>query len=1779
MKPSLFLKFLFFAVVLFGYSGHASATSWYTEGSDLSNTLPGPVIGTITSAGSYTVSGTLATPADYQDWFQVVIASGLQLSNVTYSISGGAGFDGNWNMNGYNSAGITGNSSGSMSMSGSGFSYPFSAGTFDIEIGTDFSVGNSYVITLVVTNAPSTSTSGDIAFVNGSPQSLSMCTNSGANSINSKLVASDDQAGETLTWSVNSAPAHGTLGGFNTTATSIVGNSTPSGLTYTPATNYSGTDAFIIAVDNGTNTTLTTINVNVNALPTPSFTAPPGANVCASAATTYTTQSGMSGYSWSIPGTPGTNYNITSGGITTNSVGITWLTAGSKTVTVNYTNSNSCTSTTPASNTTSVNALPVPTFTAAPGANVCASTQSTYTTQAGMSSYSWSIPGTSGTDYNVTAGGTGTNSVGITWLTAGSKIVTVNYTTSNGCTGTTATSNTTSVNALPVPSFTSPVATHSCTGGNVIYTTQSGMSGYTWTIPGVSGTDYTITGGSTSSNTIMLDWMTAGTKAVTINYTNASLCTGAAAVANTTTVNPLPVPSFTATPTASICASTNETYSTQSGMTGYTWTIPGVPSTDYTITGGSITSNTVTLKWLTAGSKTVGINYTNGNGCTANTATTTTSTVNALPTPAFSAAPTATTCASTNVTYTTQAGKSSYVWSVPGIAGADYIVTGGSATGTSNTVSLKWMSAGAKTVTINYTDANGCTALASTSATTTVNALPIPTFTAAPGANVCVQNNIVAYTTQLGMTNYTWTLSGIRNTDYFITSGDIGTTNSAFTLVWNDAGSKTVTINYTDLNGCTGATAVTNTTSANPLPSPITGNSYICLGLTAAYSSTSAATWSSSNAAVASILPSGMATGISLGSATLSYTSSMGCYVIKNVTVSALPAVHTITGGGHYCFGGAGIPVGLNGSDAGINYQLYNGTTPAGSALAGTGSALSFGSITFAGSYSIVATNATTGCTSNMTGSTAVIIDPLPPLHTVTGGGHYCYLGAGLHAGLDGSDAGINYQLFNGLSVAGSALPGTGTTLDFGAQIAAGTYTIVGTDGTTGCTNSMAGSVTISIDPLPAIDTVTGGGNYCAAGTGVHVGLNNSDAGISYQLYNGASLSGSAMAGGSVIDFGLETAAGNYTVVATNTTTGCISNMADTATVGINPLPNTYIVTGGGDYCIGGTGVHVGLSNSDGGISYQLYYGGSLSGTPVAGTATALDFGAYTAAGTYTVIATNNITSCVQNMGSNASVTIDPLPAVYTVTGGGSYCFGGTGVHVDLTGSVVGTSYQLYYSSAPISAAVAGSGSTLDFGSYTGAGAYTVIATNTTTGCVNSMASSAAVSINPLPAVHTVTGGGSYCATGTGVHAGLDASEAGISYQLYDGSATGSPLAGTYSPLDFGFQTAPGAYTVIATDTLTHCVNNMAGSVTVNVLPLPVAYSLTGGGSYCAGGTGLMVGLSASQIGVNYQLMDDTGAVGAPRTGIGAALNFGIFTAADTFTVVATNTATSCANSMSGRSVVNINPLPVVYNVTGGGNYCPGAAGVHVGLDNSDTAISYHLFNGTASAAAMAGTGAALDFGLETAGNYTMVATDTRTHCTNNMAGSAAVAVTVIPVPVVALTAHPAIITAGQYDTLKATITGGGPSPTYEWMVNGTYIAGATNATYISNTLNNGDEVICIVTSSSPCGSNIGSQTITIAYSTTGVATVTNTATDVLLMPNPNKGSFTVKGSIGTEDEQVTMELTDMAGQVVYLTVVAAIGGNINEHIQVGNTLANGMYLLTLHTAGGNKVFHVVIGQ
>jgi uncharacterized protein YjdB len=86
--------------------------------------------------------------------------------------------------------------------------------------------------------------------------------------------------------------------------------------------------------------------------------------------------------------------------------------------------------------------------------------------------------------------------------------------------------------------------------------------------------------------------------------------------------------------------------------------------------------------------------------------------------------------------------------------------------------------------------------------------------------------------------------------------------------------------------------------------------------------------------------------------------------------------------------------------------------------------------------------------------------------------------------------------------------------------------------------------------------------------------------------------------------------------------------------------------------------------------------------------------------------------------------------------------------------------------------------------------------------------------------------------------------------------------------------------------------------------------------------------------------------------------------------------------------------------------------------------------------------------------------------------------------------------------------------------------------------------------------------------------------TSIVLIPNPNKGAFTIKGNLETmQNEDVQIDIVDMLGHIVHRATYTAIDGKLNERIELSTNLANGMYLLNLTSGKGNAVIHFVIEQ
>ena len=99
-------------------------------------------------------------------------------------------------------------------------------------------------------------------------------------------------------------------------------------------------------------------------------------------------------------------------------------------------------------------------------------------------------------------------------------------------------------------------------------------------------------------------------------------------------------------------------------------------------------------------------------------------------------------------------------------------------------------------------------------------------------------------------------------------------------------------------------------------------------------------------------------------------------YANGSLTIMPFPTSFEVTGGGVYCEGGIGLPVGLISSEIGVTYGLYFNNDNSGIfVLEGTGASLDFGVYTQAGVYSVMGFNTYAGCASNM-GNVVIAINP-----------------------------------------------------------------------------------------------------------------------------------------------------------------------------------------------------------------------------------------------------------------------------------------------------------------------------------------------------------------------------------------------------------------------------------------------------------------------------------------------------------------------------------------------------------------------------------------------------------------------------------------------------------------------------------------------------------------------------------------------------------------------------------------------------------------------------------
>lgn len=204
------------------------------------------------------------------------------------------------------------------------------------------------------------------------------------------------------------------------------------------------------------------------------------------------------------------------------------------------------------------------------------------------------------------------------------------------------------------PTNTTPLANQLICIGQSTVLGASGAGTLGWYSAATGGTWL---GGGTSYTTPIL------TNNTTYYVQDSTVCgPSLTRLAIAVTVNPLPIPTITGQ--TSLCVNSGYFYyNTEAGMLNYMWSVSSGGLINY-----GAGTNQIQVSWLSAGTQTVSVTYTNAFGCSAAMPTVLYITVNPLPGQAGTISGTSTVCAGTNnVSFTVApvANTAYYVWTLP----------------------------------------------------------------------------------------------------------------------------------------------------------------------------------------------------------------------------------------------------------------------------------------------------------------------------------------------------------------------------------------------------------------------------------------------------------------------------------------------------------------------------------------------------------------------------------------------------------------------------------------------------------------------------------------------------------------------------------------------------------------------------------------------------------------------------------------------------------------------------------------------------------------------------------------------------------------------------------------------------------------------------------------------------------------------------------------------------------------------------------------------------------
>lgn len=720
---------------------------------------------------------------------------------------------------------------------------------------------------------------------------------------------------------------------------------------------------------------------------------------------------------------------------------------------------------------------------------------------------------------------------------------------------------------------------------------------------------------------------------------------------------------------------------------------------------------------------------------------------------------------------------------------------------------------------------------------------------------------------------------------------------------------------------------------------------------------------------------------------------------------------------------------------------------------------------------------------------------------------------------------------------------------------ASGNYTVVVTDGVTGCSYESA-QYAVQIDAQPIVYNVTGG-PFCA-GSNIAVNLSGSENGYTYNVKLGTNTVATATGTGNALSINVNNAAaGTYTVEAVNGT--CTQAMSGSVTV--NPAPTAN--AGADAYTCGTAGYTVNDATATNYASVSWGHNGSGSISNGNTLAPTYNPAAGDVGQTVTLTLTVTALSGCSNVQDQMQLTVTPQ-ATANAGNDASICEGGT--------FIVSTASASNYTSLQWTHNGTGTftNNTTLTPTYTpGVGETGNVTLTLTANQVNgcNATDNMVLTINQNPSITTNATNQTRCGTGNVTFTAATTSPNSV----IDWSATNN-FASYTTGNNYTVSVTAGntdTYYYRARNTVTGCVSGTQ-SVTGTAYTVPTP-TISGNNTV---GVNTDLSLTSTNTYSSYSWT----ATGSPTitNATSQTATFNWTTAGNYEVTLNVTDANGCTNSTTHNVTVNATQAPVItgnpsnathcendnnatFSVTsvsgtptptlqwqvstnGGGSWNAVSGGDYSG-DNSTTLIVYNLSG-------------------KNGYQYKLFATNGVNP--DAYSSAATLTVTAAQTPSVTITSsdNDNTFCSGTNVTFTATPSNtGGGTVAYQWKVNGNNV-GSNQNTYTTTALVNGDQVSCVITITGGC----------VTTTTATSNTITNTVLTVPAQPSAITGNATV--CAGTNG--VAYSVTNVSG-VTYtwsysgnnVTIASGQGTN-SVTLNFANNATSGTLTVTPSNDCGN---------